>query len=268
MDGQLPRSLVNCSKLEVLDVGNNNIEDTFPHWLESLTNLQVLVLRSNKFHGSVQSIKESPTFPKLRVLDLSNNDFLGPLPIRYVENFRAMMGPHRDHDFPEYMMMGSYQYSLVLIMKGFEYELHGILIIFISIDLSNNKFEGEIPDVIGKLSSLKGLNLLITTLLETLDCVEFHDQNLVMEMGHNQAPSKKKMTSGDLAGEWWCIVWIGGVGRIGRGRDGDGWQGRGSEGGCLLPPVWVSKEAEGEGDGLIRTLFNHPQICRFAIRPI
>ncbi|GLT83671.1 hypothetical protein SLE2022_019470 [Rubroshorea leprosula] len=69
------------------------------------------------------------------------------------------MGPHRDHDCPEYMMMGSYQYSLVVIMKGFEYELHGILIIFISIDLSNNKFEGEIPDVIGKLSSLKGLNL-------------------------------------------------------------------------------------------------------------
>ncbi|GLU15459.1 hypothetical protein SLE2022_319470 [Rubroshorea leprosula] len=28
-----------------------------------------------------------------------------------------------------------------------------------SIDLSNNKFEGEIPDVIGRLCSLKGLNL-------------------------------------------------------------------------------------------------------------
>ncbi|GKV44951.1 hypothetical protein SLEP1_g52087 [Rubroshorea leprosula] len=103
MDGLLPRSLVNCRMLEVLDVGNNNIEDTFPHWLESLPDLQVLVLRSNKFHGFVQSTKESPSFPKLRVLDLSSNDFLGPLPLRYMENFKAMMDPHGEDGSPEYM---------------------------------------------------------------------------------------------------------------------------------------------------------------------
>ncbi|GLT83745.1 hypothetical protein SLE2022_020170 [Rubroshorea leprosula] len=161
MDGLLPRYLVNCSMLEVLDVGNNNIEDTFPHWLESLQELQVLVLRSNKFQGFVNGSKEGPSFPKLRVLDLSNNDFLGPLPIRYMENFRAMMDPLRDDGSPKYMKMRNpfYQYSLVVIMKGFEYELQRILTIFTSIDLSNNKFEGKIPDVIGKLSSLKGLNI-------------------------------------------------------------------------------------------------------------
>ncbi|GLT38424.1 hypothetical protein SLA2020_126780 [Shorea laevis] len=103
MDGLLPRSLVNCSWLEVLDVGNNSIKDTFPHWLESLPELQVLVLRSNKFHGFVQSTKESPSFPKLRVLDLSSNDFRGPLPVRYIENFKAMMDPHGEDGSPEYM---------------------------------------------------------------------------------------------------------------------------------------------------------------------
>ncbi|GKV44520.1 hypothetical protein SLEP1_g51696 [Rubroshorea leprosula] len=163
MDGLLPRSLVNCRMLEVLDVGNNNISDTFPHWLESLPHLQVLVLRSNKFYGSVQSTKESPSFPKLRVLDLSSNYFVGALPVRYIENFKAMMDPHKDGDSPEYMMVSTranfYQYSLVVTWKGFDYELQGILIVFSSIHLSNNKFEGEIPDVIGKLSSLKGLNL-------------------------------------------------------------------------------------------------------------
>ncbi|GLT83669.1 hypothetical protein SLE2022_019450 [Rubroshorea leprosula] len=159
MDGLLPRSLMNCSKLEVLDVGNNNIEDTFPHWLESLPDLQVLVLRFNKFHGFVQSTKESPSFLKLRVLDLSNNDFVGPLPVRYFENFKAMMDLYRDEGSPEYMNVSSYKYSLVVTWKGFDYELQGILTIFSNIHLSNNKFEGEIPDVIGKLSSLKGLNL-------------------------------------------------------------------------------------------------------------
>ncbi|GLU17340.1 hypothetical protein SLE2022_337110 [Rubroshorea leprosula] len=162
MDGLLPRSLVNCSMLEVLDVGNNSIEDTFPHWLESLPDLQVLVLRSNKFHGFVQSTKESPSFPKLRVLDLSSNDFRGPLPVQYIENFKAMMDPHGEDGSPEYMkVMGinPYQYSLVVTWKGFDYELQGILTVFSCIHLSNNMFEGEIPDVIGNLSSLKGLNL-------------------------------------------------------------------------------------------------------------
>ncbi|GKV49488.1 hypothetical protein SLEP1_g56239 [Rubroshorea leprosula] len=163
MDGLLPRSLVNCRMLEVLDVGNNNISDTFPHWLESLPDLQVLVLRSNKFHGSVQSTKESPSFPKLRVLDLSSNYFVGALPVQYIENFDAMMDPHKDGGSPEYMMVltvaNSYQYSLVVTWKGFDYELQKILTVFSSIHLSNNMFEGEIPDVIGKLSSLKGLNL-------------------------------------------------------------------------------------------------------------
>ncbi|GKV38451.1 hypothetical protein SLEP1_g46364 [Rubroshorea leprosula] len=151
MDGLLPRSLVNCSMLEVLDIGNNNIEDTFPHWLESLPDLQVLVLRSNKFHGSVQSTKESPSFPKLRVLDLFSNDFRGPLPVQYIENFKAMMDPHGEDGSPKYMKMStganSYQYSLVVTWKGFDYELQGILTVFSSIHLSNNKFEGEIPDV-------------------------------------------------------------------------------------------------------------------------
>ncbi|GKV38467.1 hypothetical protein SLEP1_g46379 [Rubroshorea leprosula] len=163
MDGLLPRSLVNCRMLEVLDVGNNNISGTFPHWLESLPHLQVLVLRSNKFHGSVQSTKESPSFPKLRVLDLSSNYFVGALPVRYIENFNAMMDPHKDGGSPKYMMVStranSYQYSLVVTWKGFDYELQKILTVFSSIHLSNNMFEGEIPDVIGKLNSLKGLNL-------------------------------------------------------------------------------------------------------------
>ncbi|GLT28264.1 hypothetical protein SLA2020_032080 [Shorea laevis] len=152
--------------LEVLDVGNNNISDTFPHWLESRPELQVLVLRSNKFHGFVQSTKESPSspsFPKLRVLDLSSNDFLGLLPLQYMENFKAMMDLHGEDGSPEYMKAltrgNSYQYSLVVTWKGFDYELQRILTVFSSIHLSNNMFEGEIPNVIGKLNSLKGLTL-------------------------------------------------------------------------------------------------------------
>ncbi|XVE80510.1 hypothetical protein DITRI_Ditri14bG0145800 [Diplodiscus trichospermus] len=45
------------------------------------------------------------------------------------------------------------------VMKGQFINLEKIFIMLTSIDLSSNKFEGEIPKVVGKLNSLKGLNL-------------------------------------------------------------------------------------------------------------
>ena len=75
LEGSLPRSLINCRRLEVLDLGNK-ISGTFPHWLESLPELRVLVLRSNKFHGAIASPKTKFSFPNLRIIDLSHNEFM------------------------------------------------------------------------------------------------------------------------------------------------------------------------------------------------
>ncbi|OMO52089.1 hypothetical protein COLO4_37423 [Corchorus olitorius] len=159
--GELPRSLVNCTSLEVLDLGNNNINGTFPYWLETLPELQVLVLRSNKFHGWIPESKASFPFPKLRVLDLSDNNYFGPLPTSYIKNLKAMANANEGNVSGGRYMQGSrsYDYSLTVTMKGLTTQLVRILTIFTSIDLSNNKFEGVIPQVFGKLSSLKGLNL-------------------------------------------------------------------------------------------------------------
>ncbi|CAJ2653834.1 putative receptor like protein 25 [Trifolium pratense] len=52
-----------------------------------------------------------------------------------------------------------YEDSVVVIMKGFYVELTKILNIFTTIDLSNNMFEGEVPQLIGDLKFLIGLNL-------------------------------------------------------------------------------------------------------------
>ncbi|XP_022718039.1 receptor-like protein 12 [Durio zibethinus] len=53
----------------------------------------------------------------------------------------------------------SYDYSVVLTIKGQHVELEKVLTTFTSIDLSKNYFQGVIPEVIGKLNSLRGLNL-------------------------------------------------------------------------------------------------------------
>ncbi|GAY47067.1 hypothetical protein CUMW_101760, partial [Citrus unshiu] len=55
--GPLPPSLVNCQYLEVLDVGNNQIDDTFLYWLDVLLQLQVLILRSNRFWGPIGKLR-------------------------------------------------------------------------------------------------------------------------------------------------------------------------------------------------------------------
>ncbi|XP_058182879.1 receptor-like protein 53 [Rhododendron vialii] len=157
-EGPLPRSLVNCRSLEVLNVGNNKFNDTFPNWLGTLSELQVLVVRSNRFHGPINTGMSEFSFPKLRIVDLSYNEFTGHLPMRYFENFRAMKNTTMPSK--QYMSVGGSYYhdSLLVTIKGLEIELVRILTIFTTIDLSSNNFSGEIPNAVGKLNSLKVLN--------------------------------------------------------------------------------------------------------------
>ncbi|GFZ21191.1 receptor like protein 7 [Actinidia rufa] len=161
-EGPVPPSLSNCKSLEVLDLGNNKINDSFPYWLGSLPELQVLVLRSNQFHGPIDSSKGKLPFPKLRIVDLSHNNFIGHLPGRYFQNFKAMKNTTIPNE--KYMGTGYYQDSVTVTMKGLDIELVSILTIFTTIDLSCNKFGGEIPDVIGELIALNVLNLSHNTL--------------------------------------------------------------------------------------------------------
>ncbi|KAB2033045.1 hypothetical protein ES319_D05G421200v1 [Gossypium barbadense] len=167
LEGPLTPSILNCNGLEVLDLGNNKINDTFPHWLGSLPYLQVLVLKSNHLHGSlcVNSSKSSPFFSKIQIFDLSSNYFSGPLPERYINSFKGIINLEKIGSKLSYMGVydstGSdfYTYSIEIVMKGQDRELVKIFTMWMIIDLSNNQFEGEIPKVIGKLNLLKGLNL-------------------------------------------------------------------------------------------------------------
>ncbi|KAK9221125.1 hypothetical protein WN944_009550 [Citrus x changshan-huyou] len=161
LEGPLPPSLVNCRHLEVIDVGNNQINETFPHWLDVLPELQVLTLRSNRFRGPIGDTKTRVPFPKLRIIDLSYNRFTGVLPIWYLNGFKAMM--HGDNNSIEvnYMRSSNYSYyeSISLTVKGNDIQMERILTIFATIDLSSNRFQGEISKVLGKLKSLKSLNM-------------------------------------------------------------------------------------------------------------
>ncbi|PKI33462.1 hypothetical protein CRG98_046139 [Punica granatum] len=186
LGGTLPRSLAYCKNLEVLDLSKNELEGRFPFWLETLPNLQVLVLRSNRFHGPVDSSsKTDHPFQKLRIFDLSNNNFSGPLPIKYIANLIAMRNEERTQRSGLQYMGGQNQFyrdSIVVVMKGLEIVLVKILTVFTTIDFSSNFFEGEIPEAIGQLEALKGLNFshnnltgIIPSSIGSLDNVEWLD---------------------------------------------------------------------------------------------
>ena len=159
LEGQVPRSLINCRELEVLDLENNKINDTLPHWLGALPKLHDLVLRSNHFHGHIEFSKIKSPFMSLRIIDLAHNDFEGDLPKMYLRSLKAIMNIDEGNVTRRYMGDTYYEDSTVVTIKGLEMEFVKILNTFTTIDLSNNKFQGEIPECIGNLNSLRGLNL-------------------------------------------------------------------------------------------------------------
>ncbi|XVF77247.1 hypothetical protein PTKIN_Ptkin14bG0027700 [Pterospermum kingtungense] len=164
LERPLTRSICNCRSLEVLDLGNNKIKGKFPHWLGSLPQLEVLVLRSNRLQGSIHDTWSNHSFSKIQIFDLSINCFPRTLPLKYIKNFKAMLNLTKSEDAEKYLgvidrSIGRfYSYSIGLVMKGLEMELEEIFNKLTIIDLSQNMFEGEIPEVIGKLGSLEGLN--------------------------------------------------------------------------------------------------------------
>ncbi|TMW94456.1 hypothetical protein EJD97_010242 [Solanum chilense] len=169
LEGPLPTSLVNCTSLRVLDLGNNKIHSTFPSWLETLQQLELLILKSNRFYGPIVAFQTKLPFPNMKILDLSNNSFTGSLPMEILKGFKDMDAHKSGLEYyaeetisfasSEVLYNGLYVESVILVMKNQETKFNKMLKIFTTIDLSRNKFEGEIPKFIGNLNSLLLLNL-------------------------------------------------------------------------------------------------------------
>ncbi|PNT09112.2 hypothetical protein POPTR_012G025100v4 [Populus trichocarpa] len=159
LEGKISPSIINCTMLQVLDLGNNKIEDTFPCFLETLLELQILVLKSNKLQGFVKGPTAYNSFSKLRIFDISDNDFSGSLPTGYFNSLEAMMASDQNMIYMRATNYSSYVYSIEITWKGVEIEFPKIQSTIRILDLSNNNFTGGIPKVIGKLKALQQLNL-------------------------------------------------------------------------------------------------------------
>ncbi|KAM3324818.1 hypothetical protein P3S67_005970 [Capsicum chacoense] len=138
LKGKVPPSLINCRYLEFLDLGNNELNDTFPSWLGGLPGLKILCFRSNKLHGPISDSRTNNSFAQIRVIDHSSNGFSGNLPVTLFENFQDMKIIGEKSRTRNYV---ADYYPKVII------------------NLSRNRFEGYLPSIIGDLVGLRTLNL-------------------------------------------------------------------------------------------------------------
>ncbi|ESQ47650.1 hypothetical protein EUTSA_v10022048mg [Eutrema salsugineum] len=160
LGGSIPSSVGNLSRLNILDLwlpelyhvnlSNNRFSGfkEFPKDLSrmqmkvinlSKNNLQVLILRSNEFHGSLQyHPRVASWFPQLRVIDIShNNAFTGTLPSEFFMYWSLIV--------------------LNLSSNGFTGNIPSSMANFTqleSLDLSHNKLSGQIPPDLAHLTNL------------------------------------------------------------------------------------------------------------------
>ncbi|KAE8077199.1 hypothetical protein FH972_015784 [Carpinus fangiana] len=150
LSGDLPMSLQNCKGLVTVDLSENHLSGYLSIWLRNCSaSLRVLVLCSNRFHGSI--LPEFCHFNLLQIMDLSHNKLSRSIP-QCFGNLSAMVRQVSGETFS----IG----EILLIMKGAEYEYHSRLAFLVtSMDLSSNNLIGEIPEELTGLYGIRFLNL-------------------------------------------------------------------------------------------------------------
>ncbi|GAY69317.1 hypothetical protein CUMW_270970 [Citrus unshiu] len=149
LTGELSSSFGNCSQLRLLNLGKNALYGEIPTWMgESLSNLIVLSLKSNKFHGKTPF--QLCQFAFLQVLDLSLNNISGKIP-KCFNNFTAMTQERSSDPTIKDKVMPTW--------KGSGREYRSTLGLIKNLELSSNKLNGAVPEEIMDLVGLVALNL-------------------------------------------------------------------------------------------------------------
>ncbi|KAJ9694002.1 hypothetical protein PVL29_009800 [Vitis rotundifolia] len=166
-NSQIPAGFAKIGNL-VLNLGNNQMNGIFPCLLKNITTLRVLVLRGNKFQGSIGCPKSNSTWAMLQIVDLAFNNFSGKLPATCFSTWTAMTAGENEvpsklkHLQFRILQFGQlyYQDAVTITSKGLEMEdipeVMGNFTSLYVLNLSQNGFTGHIPSSIGNLRQLYG----------------------------------------------------------------------------------------------------------------
>ncbi|XP_052308718.1 receptor-like protein 9a isoform X3 [Populus trichocarpa] len=210
LSGPLPFDFYNLSSLATLDLGDNNLTGPIPNWIDTLSELSIFVLKSNQFNGKLPH--QLCKLRKLSILDLSENNFSGLLPscLRNL-NFTAsdektLDAPRTGSDYGSgeeiFASIGGRGFSLYdnilwaeisvkisveLTAKKNFYTYEGDILRYMSVmDLSCNRFNGEIPTEWGNLSGIYSLNLSQNNLTGLIPSSFFNLKQIEsLDLSHN-----------------------------------------------------------------------------------
>ncbi|XP_058110319.1 receptor-like protein 33 [Magnolia sinica] len=187
---EFPEILKNQSKMQYLDLSNNNIHGEIPRWvwdigngflsslnlshnsltglqqpynLSSIKNLVILDLHSNLLQGSIPLPP-----PSIIVLDYSNNSFTSSIPSNFTNSlnftiFFSIAGNRISGKIPPSICNANYLQVLDLSNNNLNGSIPECLIeisnVLGKLNLRNNSFTGIIPDISSVNCSLRTLDL-------------------------------------------------------------------------------------------------------------
>ncbi|RDX66052.1 Receptor-like protein 12, partial [Mucuna pruriens] len=152
LQDQLPKTLVNCRMLEVIDAGIVKLM-IHSRCLVTLPELKVVALSDNHLYGSIRC-PTTCTFPKLHIVVLSRNQFTGSLPFKTIKNWKSMKASSESQ-----LQYEDYSNNALMIP-----DVIGHLTSLVLLNLSNNVLSGNIPSSFGKLSNLEIFDLSLNSL--------------------------------------------------------------------------------------------------------
>ncbi|XP_060667274.1 receptor-like protein EIX2 [Ziziphus jujuba] len=161
-------SFVNFTSLRVLDLSNNDLNCTLPHWVFNLKNLVHLDLSGSSLCGQFPDgiVLSACSNNSLETLDLGSNAFMGNLPdtLGYVKSLKVLQLQNNSFrgSIPESIgnLTSVEQVFRCRNEKSFIPESIGQLSKLVVLDISNNPWEGVITEAhLMNLSRLEEFSL-------------------------------------------------------------------------------------------------------------
>ncbi|XP_031249017.1 receptor-like protein EIX2 [Pistacia vera] len=173
LSGMLPDCWIKFEELVVLNLESNGLSGKIPPSMGSLGSIVTLRLSNNNFFGELPILSNCT---RLRILDLQDNALSGKIPewigeslplfleiypsVSTISQLCLKKGVAITYEF-DFNLYGEIHYvdSACLTWKGSKYEYKNTLGLVKSLDLSDNKLDGIVPEEIMSLVGLIALNL-------------------------------------------------------------------------------------------------------------
>ncbi|CAN8303486.1 unnamed protein product [Cochlearia groenlandica] len=185
LTGSLPPSLGNLTALQVIRLQQNRLTGEIPDEIKQLSNLLILNISFNSLSGSIPPSLSQ--LKKLSVMNLQGNNLSGTIPntIRNLEDLIELQLGHNRLSGRIPVMPSKLQITLNLSDNMFQGSIPTSLSDLDRLevlDLSNNKFSGVIPNF---LTSLISLTHLILSDNQLTGNVPKFSKNVVLDVSEN-----------------------------------------------------------------------------------